>query len=619
MQTHWFMTGLLLAALCLPLHAQADAGRLRSWGGYVLPRKMDGKFISLRVNEGTAIAIQADGILVAWGNDAHGLVRRCPQEEFSQIAIGKDHAIALAADGLSYVRWSHAEAPIRHPAPHGSIQKVTPRFQLSEDGVLYALDETEPVARGVKNVFELACRLRPDFSYALWVLEDGSVGGRSLSGSGVPNRESVVKEIPKNLNAPASLALAEEYAIALSVDGSITAWTANSKQSIAIPAGLPPLKKIAATDELVVAIDLNGKAHAWNPSLWNPSPIKDEDCTLSVPENLPAITDVVADGNIAYAITESGQLRSWLSGGASHPLGPDSERQVASLSETKRLSLVTMLDGSLYVFRDNWSHGSALPFGHDWIAADISYTHGVSLRRDGEAKTWKHHSALAILAGEYAPHPTCRDLSRVVAGNHFSAALTKEGGLFIWGPNANFLPHRIMEFQIEGTRAKPPMSGFSYKERHVRLMITADGFKKIVSGGNFLLALNNRGVVYFGDPKNPASQVPELENVVEIAAGKRFGLALTAEGKVIEWGDTTDEDDIPKPEDLAEVTSIGANGTLRAALKRDGTIVTWGRGARLRWEDTHGRYSIAPSREQVPAARMVVGPSTVWYWPKVEE
>ena len=62
-----------------------------------------------------------------------------------------------------------------------------------------------------------------------------------------------------------------------------------------------------------------------------------------------------------------------------------------------------------------------------------------------------------------------------------------------------------------------------------------------------------------------------LTNVVAIAAGDAFSLALKADGTVIEWGDVSN----PGPTGASNVVAISAN-SFPAALKSDGTVVGLG-------------------------------------------
>jgi hypothetical protein len=68
-----------------------------------------------------------------------------------------------------------------------------------------------------------------------------------------------------------------------------------------------------------------------------------------------------------------------------------------------------------------------------------------------------------------------------------------------------------------------------------------------------------------------------LSNVVDVAAGWYHGLALRRDGTVASWGYNTSGQAIV-PADLSNVVSVAAGFTHSLALTRDGTVVGWGAG-----------------------------------------
>ncbi|NOJ93814.1 PEGA domain-containing protein [Corallococcus coralloides] len=66
-----------------------------------------------------------------------------------------------------------------------------------------------------------------------------------------------------------------------------------------------------------------------------------------------------------------------------------------------------------------------------------------------------------------------------------------------------------------------------------------------------------------------------LTDVVSVAAGEAFAVALKADGTVVEWGDLGGSR-APVPAGLSDVVAISAASNIAAALRRDGTVVAWG-------------------------------------------
>jgi alpha-tubulin suppressor-like RCC1 family protein len=72
-----------------------------------------------------------------------------------------------------------------------------------------------------------------------------------------------------------------------------------------------------------------------------------------------------------------------------------------------------------------------------------------------------------------------------------------------------------------------------------------------------------------------------LSNVVSIAAGSSFGLALKRDGRLVAWG----KNEVPAG--LSNVVAIAARGFYSVALRKDGTVASWA--------------SMPPGQSRVPA------------------
>jgi alpha-tubulin suppressor-like RCC1 family protein len=133
--------------------------------------------------------------------------------------------------------------------------------------------------------------------------------------------------------------------------------------------------------------------------------------------------------------------------------------------------------------------------------------------------------------------------------NSFSIALTSDGTVVVWGEGR------------QGQTAAP--AGLSN--------VTA------VSAGELqALALNADGTVASWGWGNPAP--PGLSNVVAISAAGIAGrnLALTRDGRVVDWWARPSVYDSKVPEGLGNIIAISAGWSHGLALRNDGTVVGWG-------------------------------------------
>lgn len=109
---------------------------------------------------------------------------------------------------------------------------------------------------------------------------------------------------------------------------------------------------------------------------------------------------------------------------------------------------------------------------------------------------------------------------------------------------------------------------------------TTDFISKAASAGWFLFLISsvpvNAGnyVVAWGDNTYGQTNVPpSATNVMAIAAGSTYSLALKNDGTVIAWGQAGDTN---VPAGLSNVVAIAAGIGQSLALKSDGTLVAWG-------------------------------------------
>ena len=100
----------------------------------------------------------------------------------------------------------------------------------------------------------------------------------------------------------------------------------------------------------------------------------------------------------------------------------------------------------------------------------------------------------------------------------------------------------------------------------------------IAAGVDYTIALNLDGVATnWGDHIPPVTgPVPTgLTNVEAVAAGESHSVALMRDGTVTAWGDNSNgETNVPPG--LSNVVAIAATGKHSLALKGDGTVVAWG-------------------------------------------
>jgi alpha-tubulin suppressor-like RCC1 family protein len=204
------------------------------------------------------------------------------------------------------------------------------------------------------------------------------------------------------------------------------------------------------------------------------------------------------------------------------------------------------------------------------------------------------------------------DIVSVAAGDGFSLALKKDGTLVTWGEN--YVPAGLTNIKAIAAawgdnwvlKQNGTVVGWNSQPSNPQYgqLLSAENLSNVVaiavgSGPNSTrnVALKSDGtVVRWGGGEtiyNDQTPPTSLSNVVTIAAGSSHTLALKNDGTVIGWGfndvgqatgiPTTNAPNISagqvtiEGQILNNVASIAAGHGYSMALKRDGTIVTWGR------------------------------------------
>jgi alpha-tubulin suppressor-like RCC1 family protein len=255
------------------------------------------------------------------------------------------------------------------------------------------------------------------------------------------------------------------------------------------------------------------------------------------------------------------------------------------------------------------------------VAAAGGFEHSLALTRDGKVWAWGGNDDGELGDGttsrQAAPVPvaTLDHVTAIAAGGRHSLALRDDGSVWAWGNN---------DFgQLgDGTLQR--------RLRPVRV-VGIDDAVAIDAGPAYSLAIRSGGTVWmWGDsstsdptdwPTDPTAasrwvvptRVPDLANVLAVAAGAHHALALTRDGQVLAWGNnrygqigdgttTTRPTPVWVP-NLRHVVAVSAGFSQSLALEADGSVWSWGDDL------TAGPSAAADSRAStIPRVILNVGP-----------
>lgn len=191
--------------------------------------------------------------------------------------------------------------------------------------------------------------------------------------------------------------------------------------------------------------------------------------------------------------------------------------------------------------------------------------HAVALSSDGQIYVWgntrlqqaKFSSDMtkAMKAAAKGEKSENWDIIQLEASNQFSAALSSDGTLYLWG-NTNMADIKLRS-QYQGQIAKVALTSNEY------ICLMKDGT-----------------VVYTGfkDKGSPFAVIPkslEGKTVVDIAATSGSVAALTSDGDIVVWGPSTSGEK-KVPEFTGKVKAIYGGRAHYDALLEDGSVVSWG-------------------------------------------
>jgi hypothetical protein len=191
---------------------------------------------------------------------------------------------------------------------------------------------------------------------------------------------------------------------------------------------------------------------------------------------------------------------------------------------------------------------------HDIVAAAGGALHSVFLRRDGRVLVagWGARSVMA-------PPPSLTNAISISAGAYHNIALTRDGKMVEWGIPLESPEHGEDEHDWPRIRC-------------------AGDVIAVAAGGEYSMALHaDRTVTAWGEGEYGETLVPKsATNVVAIAAGTYHALALKDDGTVVAWG-ATEGGMTDVPSGLTNVVAIAAGGYHNQALVQTQPVLTWPR------------------------------------------
>ena len=382
-----------------------------------------------------------------------------------------------------------------------------------------------------------------------------------------------------------------------------------------IPTDVPlNIVEISAGTNHTLALDSNGQIWAWgangNGQLGNGT-----NTASSVPVEVDTtgvlagrdIVQVAAGGEYSLALDSEGRVFSWgsntngqLGNGSTWGVYSNVPVEIDTTGVLAGRDIVQIVAGGFHSFAID-SEGSVFAWGSNWagqLGDGTNTNSNVPVEVD----------MTGVLAG--------RSIAQAVAGIWHSLALDSEGNVFAWGSNTD-------DQLGNGTNTSSnvpvevDMTGVLAGRNIVQIVADSTDFAHS-------LALDDKGSVFawgsnwagqLGDGTNTSSNIPvEVDmtgvlagrDIVQVAAGGGYSLALDSKGRVFSWGNglsgqlgngtnTTsnapvevDTTGVLAGLDIVQITT-GTNHLL--ALDNVGNLFAWGSN----WNGTFGNGTTSDS------------------------
>lgn len=579
-------------------HGQLGNGR--RGGGHAAPRMVPGidTVIAVAAGDRHTLALKKDGTVWSWGNneqgqlgDLSGTVGRTEPaqvaglEGIAAISAGESVSAALRSDGTL---WQFGSGVIGGGADGAVGNEIARPRQIA----------------GISGVTSFSCgrksiiALKDNGSVWCWGLN--TAGQCGDGGSGIQWEPQEVA----GLDQVMAVAAGEDFALALKKDGSVWGWgslyiaTGTNLQRQSRPApihGLSRIRDIKAGYWLALALRSDGTV--WHSGAKTTGALGERRGFADIlkRKKTAATGAIFAGGRDAFMEKTDGALLSWGLNDYGTPVKKGEKKEI-SLS-TLAFEIVPTEDDYPAIGDDQKE-----PPGIQFRAIAAGSKHSLALAVDGTVWAWGENEAGQVTDGAVgsanSPRQICTtsgqpldDVISIAAGANSSLAVRRDGSLWHWGQNLS-LPEYVSSGR-SGSKGIwsgapnnniPPTAIYGV---HDALAVAGN-----VGLHRYVLLHGDGRLSFFGsfDKETLPLVVRSLLRVTDVAAvaaGAKHFAALKRDGTILTWGEndsgqlgdgtTTSRDTPRRVMGIGSVISLAAGNNVTLAVKKDGTVWGWGR------------------------------------------
>ena len=250
----------------------------------------------LALGKNHQLAMSADGVLVVWGDDEGEPT--LPDQPVA-LAAGGAHSLALMPNGDVYAWGDNSHGQTELPDDLTDVVAIaagnTHSLALLANGTLIAWGDNREGQTHLPPFTGPVIAIAAGDAHNLALLKDGSVvaWGRNSQGQAF---------VPNTLREVTALAAGGNHSLALSGDGVVTAWGGNDYGQAAVPADLGATRAIAAGAEHSLAILVDGSVVLWGHGSEHPDVVSG----LAT-----GVVEIAAGGSRSLARRADGSVAFW--------------------------------------------------------------------------------------------------------------------------------------------------------------------------------------------------------------------------------------------------------------------------------------------------------------------
>jgi uncharacterized delta-60 repeat protein len=500
--------------------------------------------VSVAAGNFHAVALKADGTVVAWGSSTYGATS-VPSGLRDVVAVSASayQSLALKADGtvVSWGNYFSSSLPV--PADLQRVVAISSRgghLALKSDGTVVAWG-TAAAPTGLIGVRAIAAGTVHNLALRV----DGLVVGW---GSGSSDNPQIV---PSGLTNVVMIGAGDYHSLALKADGTVVAWGRNDVGQATVPGGLDQVIAIAGGFVHSIALRADGTVIGWG---------RDNEGQVSGATRLGAITGISAGSyyNLGLATAAAPSF-------SEHPAS-----RTANIGDPVVLTVKTT---GAPVPALQWRKNGVDISGATGLALTIANAQSVvagnyTVRATNSLGTVLSNAATVTMVQPLVV--SSRSLSKNVSvGQPVSFSITANGAIsYQWKRNGQI---------IAGANANTfAITAATLSDRGYYEVIATDA-----NGGT------GRGISYLNVSSTPNSLVTwgygtaqieyppgDLTDVIAISGGGGYHAALRTNGTVTVWGNFAPT----VPPGITGVVALAAGGNHLLLLKSDGTVLVVGSG-----------------------------------------